>query len=425
MIDKFTHIESKNVEHLFRQQSGKMFSILIRLFGFEHSSLVEDIIQDTFLTAMKTWSIKGVPVNPEAWLMLVSKNKLLNELKKKSTRDRLNTEFALDSFEEKIDHLFLDKEIKDSQLRAFFACCHPSLNKKEQIIITLKILSGFSNAEIANALLSTESAIKKSVYRAKKSLREQEIDLNAPLIHQAQVRIETIHTIIYLIFNEGYKRTSGSTVIGEDLCFEASRLAFLISQIKGKHQSVTYALLALIYFSMARFPARVNTSGEMIELEIQDRSKWDHELINAGSAFLKKSRDSKHLSNYHLEATISSLHCSAATFDQTNWEKITTCYKLLLNLEDNPIININYAVALGKWQGDKVGLAFLDEMEASIPIESQIKSTQNLFHCAKASMLASSKQFQLAEEHYQKAYELTNNKMDTVFLKKKMDELSR
>ena len=355
--------------------------------------------------------------------MQVSKNKLLNEIKKRSNRARLKNEFALENLEDTIDELYLDKEIKDSQLRAFFACCNPALSKKEQIIITLKILSGFSNSEIANALLSTESSIKKAIYRAKKSLQEQAINLNAPFAHQAQDRIETIHTIIYLIFNEGYKRTTGNSVIGEDLCFEASRLAFLISQMEGTHLSETHALLALIYFSMARFPARVNSSGEMIELEIQDRSKWNSELINAGSMFLKKSRKSNNLTKYHLEATIASFHCLAENFECTNWEMITKCYKTLLSLEDNPIVYINYAVALSKWKGGKAGLLLLDEIESSFSSVFKGNSTQYLFHCAKASMLTSSSDFQLAKVYYQKAYELTTHEMDKVFLMKKMDEL--
>lgn len=160
-------------------------------------------------------------------------------------------------------------------------------------MLTLKILSGFNDSEIANALLSSSEAVKKAIYRAKKSLQEQEIDLNAPFIHEIKDRIETIHTIIYLIFNEGYKQTSGNSVINEDLCFEASRLAVLVSSIDGDHQPESYALLALIYFSMARFPARLNTNGEMIELETQDRSLWDKEMIYAATSLLAKSRNTK------------------------------------------------------------------------------------------------------------------------------------
>jgi RNA polymerase sigma factor (sigma-70 family) len=412
---KLTYSDSKNIEHLFRQQSGKMFSILIRLFGFDNSSLIEDIIQETFLAAMKTWSIKGVPEQPEAWLMQVSKNKLINELKKRSNRTRLNEQFAGEKLEEKVDELFLDKEIKDSQLRALFACCNPFLSKKEQIMLTLKILSGFNNAEIANALLSSSEAVKKAIYRAKKSLQEQNIDLNAPFIHEIKERIDTVHTIIYLIFNEGYKKTSGNSVINEDLCFEASRLAILVSSIDGDHQPQSYALLALIYFSMARFPARLNTNGEMIELETQDRSLWDKEMIHAGTSFLAKSRKTKSISVYHLEATISSIHCVAKSFEETDWESITLCYQKLTTIDDNPVTQMNYAIALSKWKGSEIGLIKLEEIEENIS-----KPIKHLYYAAKAAMLFDDKQYGKAKSYYQVAYDLSKHEMDKKFLLKKI-----
>jgi len=397
-----------------------MFSILIRLFGFDNSSLIEDIIQETFLAAMKTWSIKGVPEQPEAWLMQVSKNKLINELKKRNNRTRLNEQFAGEKLEEKVDELFLDKEIKDSQLRALFACCNPFLNKKEQIMLTLKILSGFNDSEIANALLSSSEAVKKAIYRAKKSLQEQEIDLNAPFIHEIKDRIETIHTIIYLIFNEGYKQTSGNSVINEDLCFEASRLAVLVSSIDGDHQPESYALLALIYFSMARFPARLNTNGEMIELETQDRSLWDKEMIYAATSLLAKSRNTKRISAYHLEATISSIHCMAKNFDATDWESITMCYQNLITIDNNPVAQINYAIALSKWKGPESGLNKLEEIE-----EKTSKPIKHLFYTAKAAMLFDNKQYGKAKSYYQVAYDLSKNEMDKKFLSKKIQLCDR
>ena len=415
MGTKLTYYESKNIEHLFRQQSGKMFSILIRLFGFENSTLIEDIIQDTFLAAMKTWSAKGVPEYPEAWLMQVSKNKLINELKKRSNRARLNEQFTGEKLEEKVEELYLDKEIKDSQLRALVACCNPILTRKEQIMLTLKILSGFNNVEIANALISTPEAVKKALYRAKKSLQEQQINLNTPLINEIDNRIETVHKIIYLIFNEGYKKTSGDSVINEDLCFEASRLAVLVSSIEGDHQPETHALLALIYFSMARFPSRLNADGEMIELELQDRSKWDKQLIHAATSFLAKSRNTGRISTYHLEATISSIHCMAESFEITDWESITICYQRLIELDENPVVAINHAIALSKWKGSESGLNKLEEIEEKIS-----KPIKYLFYAAKGAMLLDDKKYGIAKSYYQVAYDLSKHEMDKRFLAKKI-----
>ena len=392
-----------------------MFSILIRLFGFDNSSLIEDIIQETFLAAMKTWSIKGVPEQPEAWLMQVSKNKLINELKKRSNRTRLNQQFAGEKLEEKVDELFLDKEIKDSQLRALFACCNPFLNKKEQIMLTLKILSGFNNSEIANALLSSSEAVKKAIYRAKKSLQEQDIDLNAPFIHEIKERIDTVHTIIYLIFNEGYKQTIGENLVNENLCYEASRLAVLISEIKGEHQPKTFALIALIYFSLSRFPSRTDESGSMIDLQFQDRSKWDTGLMEAGAYFLKKSRNTNTLSKYHLEATIASLHCMARSFEDTDWESIAFCYKKLHHIQPNNVVQINYAIALSHTRDLNSGL------EKLVKIEDEIKKPiKPLFFAAKADILSRSGKTDLALSFYWGAYDHSQHEIDKQFLFKKI-----
>ena len=394
-----------------------MFSILIGIFGFDNSKLIEDIIQETFLSAMKTWRIKGLPENAEGWLMQVAKNKLINELKKRSNRARLNERFANEDLEDKIEELFLDSEIKDSQLRALFACCNPLLNTKDQIMLTLKALCGFSNKEIASALYSTPEAVKKAIYRAKSSIQQHQIQLGTPFMHEIPERIEAVHTIIYLIFNEGYKQTSGETLVNEDLCYEASRLAVLLVDIEGDHQSNTHALLALIFFSMARFPARSNSKGDMIELEFQDRTKWDKSLIYTAMSFLSKSRSTVNASKYHFEATIASLHCTANSFEETDWKAISFCYQKLLSLEDNPVLRINYVVALSKWKGADRGLYELELIEGEIN-----KPLKYLFYSAKASMFMEIGKYDLAKSYYQVAHDLSKHKMDQSFLVSKMIE---
>jgi RNA polymerase sigma-70 factor (ECF subfamily) len=397
-----------------------MFSVLITLFGFEHSSLVEDIIQESFVAALKTWRVKGVPENPKGWLIQVSKNKLINELKKRSNRARLNKQFANEHLEEKVEELFLETHIKDSQLRALFSCCHPLLKPKEQIMLTLKVLSGFSDTEIAQAFFSTPEAVKKAIYRAKKVLQDNDVTFNVPSSSEMGSRIKTVHTIIYLMFNEGYKQTTGEALINEDLCFQASRLAILLTEIEGDHKAETYALLSLIYFSIARFPTRSNESGEMIELEFQDRSKWDQEIIKTAAYFLRNSRSTKRLSKYHLEATIASIHCTADSYGKTDWETISICYYKLLEMEKNLVLNINYAIAISKWKGPKEGLLELEQVESAIK-----KPLKYLFYSAKASMLMQFGNFDLARSYYQVARDLAKHEMDRSFLLKKIEECDR
>ncbi len=404
------------MEHLFRRQSGKMFSVLAGLFGFGNSALIEDIIQETFLTAMKTWRAKGAPENPEAWLMQVAKNKLINELKKRSNRARLNEVFAAEKIEDKVDEIFLEERIKDSQLKALLTCGNPALKPKEQIMLTLKILSGFSDKEIASALLSTPQAVKKAIYRTKKTLQAHQPDFSSDLTESdIEERMETVQTIIYLIFNEGYKQTLGDNLVNEDLCFESSRLAVLISEIEGKHQPKTFALIALIYFSLSRFPSRTDDRGSMVDLQFQDRSKWDKDLIEAGAFFLKKSRDTDALSKYHLEATIASLHCMADSFKETDWESIAYCYEKLHQILPNSVVQINYAIALSHTRDLNSGLKEL------VKIEDEVKKPlKSLFYAAKADILFRSDKTDLALSYYRVALDSTENIFDKKFIESRI-----
>lgn len=411
------HTSSSLMEHLFRQQSGKMSAILTRIFGFQNTALIEDIIQETFLSAIKTWGIKGAPENPEAWLMLVAKNKIINELNRKKRHAEKNEKIHYEQAEESIDELFLDHEIKDSQLRVLFACCHPDLKTKAQIMLTLKVLSGFGDKEIANALLMNPSAVKKGIFRARNQLKEQHEQLGIPFLSEISDRIDTVLTIIYLIFNEGYKTTRSKVIIDEEMCYEAIRLAMLLLEIEETDEGKINAMLSLMYFTMARFPSRLNGIGELIEIAEQDRTKWDNKLIGIGFDFLKKSRTSKELSRYHLESTIASVHCSAATFEETDWSTILYCYKKLLDVDDSIMIRLNHAIALSRVEGFEKGLEVLKELEKK---SDAIK--RPLLFAAIADMNRQLENYEIAKSYYQVALDLTEKKPDQQFIEKKIME---
>lgn len=415
MANKEAHISSKVVEHLFRQQSGKMSAILTRIFGFQNTDLVEDIIQETFLSAIKTWGMKGEPENPEAWLMLVAKNKIINELSKRKRHAEKREKIHYEEAEEKIDELFLDHEIKDSQLRLLFACCHPSLKLKAQIMLTLKVLLGFGDNEIANALLMNPAAVKKGIFRAKQQLKAQHASIGIPFLSEVSNRIEAVLTIIYLIFNEGYKTTSGTEVINEELCYEAIRLAYLVLDIPNVESGRVYALLALMYLTLTRFPSRVNSLGEVIEIEFQDRSKWDKDLLDVGLHFLKKSRQSSELSRYHIESTIASVHCSAEKYEDTDWDTILYCYEKLLHIDNSFMIRLNHAIASGRAKGFEGGLVLLKDLEK----DSSAKK-RSLLYAAIAEMNMRLGQYEIAKSYYQVALDLSKTDSDKSFISKKI-----
>ena len=414
------HKASNVVEHLFRQQSGKMSAILTRIFGFQNVELIEDIIQDTFLSALKTWSLKGKPDNPEAWLMLVAKNKIINELNRKKRHAEKNEKIHYEQAEESIDELFLDHEIKDSQLRVLFACCHPDLKPRVQIMLTLKVLSGFGDKEIANALLMNPSAVKKGIFRARNQLKEQNNSIGIPYLSEISGRIETVLTIVYLIFNEGYKTTRSKIVIDEELCYEAIRLALLLLEIEGIDKGKVNALLSLMYLTMARFPSRLNEIGELIEIGDQDRSKWDAELIGVGFHFLRKSRETKRLSRYHLESTIASVHCSAQTFEETDWRTILFCYEKLMEIDGSILVRLNHAIALSRVKGFERGLEVLKKLE-----KDSDTAKRPLLFAAIAYMNMQLENFEIAKSYYQVALDLTEKMPDQKFIERKILECDK
>ncbi len=395
-----------------------MTAILTRIFGFHNSELIDDILQETFLSALKTWPLKGQPDNPSAWLMQVAKNKAINAIKKKNMLTEWNTEIMEEV--DQIDRLFLDHEIKDSQLRMLFACCWPELPEKSKIMLMLKTLCGFNNAEIASALLMTPLAVKKAIYRAKKEVQGLYDRISVPAIQETGERLETVYTVLYLMFSEGYKRSYEEEVISEDLCFEAIRLASLLLEIPELNHGKTHALLSLICFGIARFPARKGNKGEIIDLRCQDRSLWDKGCIDAGFYHLQLSRQSNSLSKFHLESSIASVHCAASSFEETEWESILLYYKKLLEIEDSGITRLNYTIALSKVKGAKAGLKALDEADLSLS-----KNKEFMLHAAKAEMNAELNHYEIAKSYYRVACDMATSEADKKYLQSQIEECDR
>ena len=282
-------------------------------------------------------------------------------------------------------------------------------------MLTLKILSGFSDKEIANALLMKESAVRKEIYRAKEILKSRYSSLGIPYLPQVYERIDTVLTIVYLMFNEGYKTTNSDEVINEELCYESVRITYLILQTNYTDKGKIYALLSLMYFNLARYSSRVNDNGELINLEFQDRSKWDKAQIIKGFFYLKKSRESKEFSRYHLESTIASFHCSAPTFEKTDWKGILDCYKKLLEKEDSIIVNLNYAIALGWAEGFEIGLNALKEI---VPDSKYNRSFY--LNVAIAEMNFQLTRYEIAKSYYQVALDQTLSMVDKTFIIEKI-----
>jgi RNA polymerase sigma factor (sigma-70 family) len=345
------------VDHLFRHESGKLVSVLTRIFGPENLDLAEDVVQDALMEAMNQWSYKEIPENPSAWLYRVAKNKALNivqreKFRRKYSSDMLHFLKSAWTAEPALDYLFSKEQILDDQLKMMFTCCHPSISADSQIALTLKTLCGFSIPEIAKAFLSTEESINKRLVRARQKIRDANISFEFPQGSQLNERIETILETIYLLFNEGYSASSGDILIRHELCAEAIRLAEMMSSYPGfPEKSDIHALLALMLLNASRFKARQDIDGNILKMQEQERALWDFQIMQKGLFYLQQAASAKTISAYHILAAISSYHCSAPDFAATDWKSILSLYDKLLQIDHSPIILLNRAVALSKVDG--------------------------------------------------------------------------
>lgn len=361
---------NKLVDHLFRHESGKLIAVLTKLFGPEQLEWVEDVVQDSLVEAMQHWTYRGIPENPSGWLFRVAKNKAINILKQGQVKTRNASWLAAQHLAEKgtepfVDSFFSEKEVQDDQLRMIFTCCHPAISPDSQIALALKTLCGFSIPEIASAFLTQQENINKRLVRARKTLREQAIAFIVPTGPDLGPRLKAVLETIYLLFNEGYQASSGQQLIKYELVEEAIRLVqLLIDHPAITSKQTAYALLALMQLNAARFKARQNEQGDIITLEHQDRSEWDKGLIDSGLINLQKSEPHQYLSKYHILAIISSYHCTAPSFEHTNWKGILLAYDRFIAINNSPIVQLNRSIALAKVEGPQKAVEVLTQIDA-------------------------------------------------------------
>lgn len=404
----------QTVEHLFRHEAGKMVSILTGIFGLEHIDLAQDVIQEALARALQTWPYYGIPKNPSAWIMRVSRNLALDVVRREKVfRDKEAQISALmDSHDPGgQDQIAQEPDFKDDRLRMMFVCCHPIIPSEAQVALALKTLCGFSVAEISRAFLTTEAAIAKRLTRAGQKIREARIPFEIPAGEEASQRLDMVLQTLYLLFNEGYKASSGERLVREELCHEAIRLGGLLAEHSAGNQPRTHALLALMLLNAARLPARVDEQGNMLRLKEQDRSRWDRSLVAQGMRHLAQSAVGDELTAYHLEAGIAACHCGAADFESTDWRQILFLYDRLLEFDDSPVVALNRAVAVSNVHGPRAGL----EAVSVIPGRRKLESYY-LLHAVMGEFEERQQNPQAAAGHFRRAAQLAGIKSEKHFL---------
>lgn len=414
-------INSENVhqlvDHLFRHESGKMVAVLCRLLGFDNLETAQDIVQDSLLQAMNRWRYGSIPDNPAAWLYRVAKNKAIDYLRREKKFRQiapqytylLQSEYSLSST---VTNLFAENEIEDSQLRMMFACCHSSIAEESQVAIVLKTLCGLSTTEIARAFISTDETISKRIYRAREKIRTEQITLEVPESPELPVRLDAVLKSLYLLFNEGYNSSHPDNLIRKDLCEEAIRLCFLLTQNNLTRLPRTYALLALMHFQASRLNSRIDNKGHIILLKYQDRSNWNHALIQKGFELLELASEPFETSTYHFEAAIASLHAAAPSMELTDWKSIYHLYELLYQFQPNPVIALNKAIASAYAISNQNAM---DELK-------QVKGLENhhLYYASLGEICFELQQLPEARAYFEQALQRTSSLSEQQLLREKI-----
>ena len=394
-----------------------MVSVLTRIFGLNDIELAEDVVQETMFKALQEWPFHGVPDNPSAWLYKVARNKAIDTLRRQKklvyqTDNVAGMALVEKGISGKIDDLFLDHEIKDSQLRMIFACCAPEINGESQIALTLKTLCGFSIKEIARAFVTNEETINKRLVRAKQKLREAGVGMEVPMGANLIPRLNSVLKTVYLLFNEGYNASAGDLMIRKDVCLEAMRLGILLSEQTETNTIETKSIMALMCFHAARFDSRIDDQGAIVLLKDQDRNLWEQELLRKGYDYLNEASESFVANEYYIEASIMAVHCAASSYEKTDWPVILQLYESLQTIKDTQVVRLNKAIVMSQIDGANMAIKYiLDHVEMK---------NYYLYHAVLGELYIQNHEPKKAKEQLEFALKLTDSKLEKELIERKM-----
>jgi len=403
------------VEAVYRSDSRRVLATLIRLLGdFE---LAEEALHDAFAAAMQQWPQDGIPANPRAWLVSTGRFKAIDAMRRRARFDASVVELARRVEPESAapDELE-DRCVEDDRLRLIFVCCHPALPSEARAALTLREVCGLTTEEIARAFLATAPTVAQRIVRAKAKIRDARIPYEVPSQADLPDRLDTVLQVVYLVFNEGYSASAGTSLTRPDLADEAIRLGRLLMELLPEPEVM--GLLALMLLHESRRAARTSPEGDLILLDDQDRSLWKRDQIAEGSDLTERALASRRFGPYTLQAAIAAVHAQAPTAAATDWAQIAALYSLLERVEPSPVVELNRAVAVAMRDGPLAGLVLIDSILARGNLESY-----HLAHSAKADLCRRLGRREEARAAYERALTLTRQEPERRFLERRLAEL--
>jgi RNA polymerase sigma-70 factor (ECF subfamily) len=413
-----------DIEHIFREESGRILATLIRLLG--SFDLAEEVMQEAFAIALEQWPKQGAPANPRAWLVSTAHHKAVDMLRRTasfdSKRDELQKTAELKQQLAHADETMREgtsetDHFNDDRLRLIFTCCHPALALEAQVALTLRTLCGLSTDEIARGFLVPVPTMAQRLVRAKQKIRDANIPYQVPPAPDLAERLDAVLLVIYLVFNEGYSANSGDAPIRHELCTEAIRLSRLVCQLLPR-QIEARALLALMLLHDSRRSARVGENGSSVLLEEQRRDRWNQQQIREGLALVESALRAAAPGPYALQAAIAAIHARAATPEETDWHQIVGLYDLLLRVQPSPVIQLNHAAAVAMAQGPAAGLQLLDTLDSNEDLRDYY-----LLPAARADLLRRLQLWSDSALAYRRALALATNDAAKQFLSRRIAEM--
>jgi RNA polymerase sigma-70 factor (ECF subfamily) len=417
---------SRTIEAVWKIESTRLIAAIARVT--RDIGIAEELAQDALVAALERWPEEGIPENPAAWLMTAAKRRAIDSLRRGQMLVQAHEGIARElqvqqqRLGEAMDQA-LDQVIDDDVLRLIFTACHPVLAVEGRVALTLRLIGGLTTAEIARAFLVPEKTMGQRIFRAKKTLSEAHVPFETPRGGELRRRVQSVLSVVYLIFNEGYTATSGEEWMRAALCDEALRLGRMLVQLLPGESEV-HALLALMELNASRTAARRGSNGEAVLLPDQDRSLWNDSQIQRGITALEHAqRLGGGAGNYALQAAIAACHMRARTAKETDWKRIVLLYDALMQTTPSPIVALNRAVAVGMAQGPAAGLDALDAI--AMPAADSALAGYHLLHSVRGDLLMKLGRFPEAREEIQRAIALTQNLREQELLTERLKQIEK